>query len=137
MSINIESINKIIEDRKKAADEAAKIQAVLTELDKVCAEKGFEGYAAFLSAAKALEGGDAARRGATGGKKRGRPSGTGNAKPKAKGEGKRKRLDQRAKDALGKLVASGKSATEISKELGIGYQTAYLWKKRFSKEAGV
>lgn len=63
MSINIESINQIVQQRKQAADEAAKISDVIAEIEKICAEKGFANYAAFLTAANELEGGGAAKKG--------------------------------------------------------------------------
>ena len=54
--MNISKITKILEERKQAADEASKIQAVFTGLEKVCSENGFESYSSFLKAVAALEG---------------------------------------------------------------------------------
>ena len=132
--MNIDQINKTIQERKQAADEAAKVQAVLGELDNLCREKGFESYAAFLSAANALSGGYAPRK-AGGVAKRGRPAAIGKVKAKGGGERKQKRLTDEQKEALKKLAAGGSSASEISKQLGIGYQTAYLWSKKFAAAA--
>jgi hypothetical protein len=55
--MNISKITQILDERKKAADEAAKIQAVFDALDKICSEHGFESYAAFLKKVSLLEGG--------------------------------------------------------------------------------
>ena len=57
--MNISKITKILEERKQAADEASKIQAVFAELDKVCADQGFDSYASFLKRVAALEEADA------------------------------------------------------------------------------
>ena len=56
--MNIPKITQILDERKKAADEAAKIQAVFTAVEKICSEHGFEGYAAFLKKVSALESAD-------------------------------------------------------------------------------
>jgi hypothetical protein len=53
--MNISKITQILDERKKAADEAAKIQAVFDALDKICSEHGFESYAGFLKKVSALE----------------------------------------------------------------------------------
>jgi hypothetical protein len=58
--MNISKITQILDERKKAADEAAKIQAVFDALDKICSEHGFESYAGFLKKVSALEAADAA-----------------------------------------------------------------------------
>jgi len=56
IEMNITKITEILEKRRKAVDEAGKIQSVLTEIEKVCTEYGFESYASFLKDMNALEG---------------------------------------------------------------------------------
>lgn len=54
--MNITKITEILEKRKQAAEEAKKIQAVLTGIEKVCTDEGFESYASFLQNLSAFEG---------------------------------------------------------------------------------
>ena len=56
IEMNIIKINKIIAERRQAADDADKIQSVLTGIEKLCTENGFESYASFLKDMNALEG---------------------------------------------------------------------------------
>jgi hypothetical protein len=124
--MNISKITQILDERKKAADEAAKIQAVFNALDKICSEHGFEGYAAFLRKVAALEASDDA-----GDDEVVRDTGRSERKPKASRKVRTKvteALVAQMKEAV--LNRGQESRASIAKQLGISPVTLTSYEKR-------
>jgi hypothetical protein len=113
--MNISKITQILDERKKAADEAAKIQAVLNALDKICSEHGFENYAGFLKKVSALEAADE-----SGDEDVARDTGKSERKPKAVRKGRTIVTEALVAQMKEAMINRGKeSRASIAKRLSI------------------
>ena len=117
--MNITKINKIIAERHQAAEEASKIQAVLTGIEQVCTDKGFESYASFLKDMNALEGSENED-----------VADTGSDKTKKSVRKKRAVITQELVDKMKQAVENKgeKSYGEIAASLGISVPSLNLYR---------